>query len=306
MFAAGAATSSFAYDGDGSGVSDVYEELHGRALPFAEDADLDGYTNYFESLFGSDPLDPKSPGALNFRILGETAQIDVPEQLGLRFRLESSRTLATDSWAPLGDFIVADGSASVEAFELGEHANNFFRVELVEPLNSDSDGLNDWEEAQLGTDPGLADTDNDLLDDDIETMVSGTNPHKVDSDGDGFVDRDEYVSGSDGDDETSWPPEIFQNPWSQPVSIRNTAGPAQFFSELWSNPVVISNAAGPAQQFTELWSNQVVVSNLAGPAQQFTEVWSNPILIRNEGLSLLEYGELWSAPILIRNSYTAP
>lgn len=55
-----------AYDDDLSGVSDVYEDLHGRTLPAAEDADFDGYWNYVESLFGSDPLDAASPRKFRF------------------------------------------------------------------------------------------------------------------------------------------------------------------------------------------------------------------------------------------------
>jgi len=107
---------SFAHDGDFSGVSDVYEDEHGQTLPAAEDADLDGYSNYLESLFGSDPLDPADPGNFNFSVFGNSASMSVPNQVGFRYRVESSLTLAVDSWQSNGDFQVSDGMAGVAEF----------------------------------------------------------------------------------------------------------------------------------------------------------------------------------------------
>jgi hypothetical protein len=62
----------------------------------------------------------------------------------------------------------------------------------TEPCDStkddDADGLdNCTEEDQLGTDPDLADTDGDGLDDGTEVTL-GTDPTLADSDGDGFSD----------------------------------------------------------------------------------------------------------------------
>ncbi|NBB81081.1 MAG: hypothetical protein GVY36_16850 [Verrucomicrobia bacterium] len=97
-------------------------------------------------------------------------------------------------------------------------------------------------------------------------MIVGSNPHKVDSDDDGFVDKDEYESGSDPNDAAAWPPIITSKAWSRPMAILNTAAPVHLFGEVWSAPVVICNASAPIDQ----------------------------------------YGEVWSAPILVRNDYTAP
>jgi subtilisin family serine protease len=61
-------------------------------------------------------------------------------------------------------------------------------------IDSDSDGLNNVEEIQLGTDPLDADTDNDGLSDFEEDRTYNTDPLISDSDGDGLSDFDEVVT----------------------------------------------------------------------------------------------------------------
>ncbi|WP_148216374.1 hypothetical protein [Coraliomargarita akajimensis] len=255
--------------------------MHGRTLAAAEDLDRDGYSNYMESLWGSDPLDAQSPGDLQFTIQGSQGQIRVPNEVGLRYRIVHKSELADPSWTEPAAFTVSDGTTPLRSWLLPSSAQGFFRIELAEPLHSDGDGLNDWEEATLGTDPLLADTDDDLLDDAVETMVAGSDPHKVDSDDDGFVDRDEHLSGSDPSDPKSWPPEITQNPWSQPVTIVNDAAPIGSMSEVWSQAVTIQNTAAPVEGQSEIWSAPVSVQNDALAVGLLDEVWSAPIVILN-------------------------
>ncbi|MDA7934290.1 hypothetical protein N9C66_04095 [Akkermansiaceae bacterium] len=76
----------------------------------------------------------------------------------------------------------------------------------------DTDNLTDAEEFDEGTDPTLADTDGDTLNDDVELLGSAnsfdnspTNPLKADSDGDGFDDAIEGAASSDPNDETRIP-----------------------------------------------------------------------------------------------------
>jgi hypothetical protein len=54
--------------------------------------------------------------------------------------------------------------------------------------DQDADGLTDEEEAELGTDPTLTDTDGDGLDDGVEVNDLRTNPNSADTDGDGLLD----------------------------------------------------------------------------------------------------------------------
>ena len=64
-------------------------------------------------------------------------------------------------------------------------------LEFVDPVDSDLDGLWDHEEADLGTDPNLADTDGDGLTDGDEVQEHGTDPLSDDTDGDSLGDFDE-------------------------------------------------------------------------------------------------------------------
>jgi len=55
----------------------------------------------------------------------------------------------------------------------------------------DGDGLTNSEEAQIGSDPQLADTDRDGLSDGDEVRIHGTSPLDADTDGDGLSDGEE-------------------------------------------------------------------------------------------------------------------
>ncbi len=61
----------------------------------------------------------------------------------------------------------------------------------------DLDGLSDDQEKQLGTDPKKIDTDGDGVSDYDEVNTYHTNPLKVDTDGDGFSDGAELRRGYD-------------------------------------------------------------------------------------------------------------
>ena len=64
---------------------------------------------------------------------------------------------------------------------------------VLQPMTQDSDldGLDDSEEAQLGTDPLDADTDDDGLTDGFEALVTGTDPLLQDTNGNGCPDGEE-------------------------------------------------------------------------------------------------------------------
>lgn len=62
---------------------------------------------------------------------------------------------------------------------------------ITKPLDNDQDGLNNEEEAGLGTNFNEPDTDSDGLTDREEAKVYGTDPLKADTDGDGYTDGQE-------------------------------------------------------------------------------------------------------------------
>ncbi|MEZ4468024.1 MAG: hypothetical protein R3F43_27225 [bacterium] len=63
------------------------------------------------------------------------------------------------------------------------------------PLDADRDGLTDAEEAELGTNPNLPDTDMDGIDDGVEARSARTDPTRADTDGDGLCDGPAAVEG---------------------------------------------------------------------------------------------------------------
>ena len=62
-------------------------------------------------------------------------------------------------------------------------------------MDQDTEGLYDFEEEKLGTDPNKRDTDNDGLDDYYEVRIYRTDPLNSDTDGDGYSDGDEVRDG---------------------------------------------------------------------------------------------------------------
>lgn len=66
---------------------------------------------------------------------------------------------------------------------------------VVAPVDSDGDSLTDLQEATLGTNPNLIDSDFDGLSDYEEVYIYGTDPLNPDTDGDGFSDGDEVKNG---------------------------------------------------------------------------------------------------------------
>ena len=68
-------------------------------------------------------------------------------------------------------------------------------IVVVPPVDSDSDGLTDDEEALAGTNINIIDTDTDGLSDYEEIKIYQTNPLSADSDGDGYLDGAEVAGG---------------------------------------------------------------------------------------------------------------
>ena len=75
-------------------------------------------------------------------------------------------------------------------------------------VDTDGDMLTDAQEAELGTNPELADSDGDGLTDFAEVgfepgSATGTDPLLIDTDGDGVGDGDEVTNGTDPPDPAS-------------------------------------------------------------------------------------------------------
>lgn len=216
--------SAAAVDTNTNGVSDVWEYRYfGRLLdPSEVNADYsgDGHSNLQKSLFGLDPfLQNAFPRISAPTISAGAATFSFPSVRGIRYQPQTSPDLLT--WIDAGSIVTGNGgvvSTSVPA----PAAKLFIRVRDAAPLDTDNDGLTDYEEFLLGSDPTKSDTDSDGLTDLEEYRlkylygvnvdptkaftVPGVKDGSSDSDGDGVSDIEELRGGSNPLDPTSYPP----------------------------------------------------------------------------------------------------
>jgi hypothetical protein len=180
-------------DNDGDGMSDVWEDVHdfsttdnGSAVPGqAPHADLDGdgYSNLKESIMGTDPQSGQPsvgfvvPAVVQQPSLSGVYVVSWPTQKGKQYRLHASPDLSVGSWTQVGDAILGDGTP-IEIAIQSDAAALFWRV-AVEDLDRDADGLSDYEEGLLGSDPLLVDSDGDGVADAAERNA-GMDAHAAD------------------------------------------------------------------------------------------------------------------------------
>jgi len=140
-------------------VSDLWELLH-SAENFAVDfdSDNDGVSNRLEATAGTDPRDARSvPKISGYRLvtngLQTTFQVTISGVAGKRYELLSSESVIADpeDWINEGS-LVARGEIAVTISAPADRPAKFFRMSVAD-VDTDGDGLNDWEEYQLGLDP---------------------------------------------------------------------------------------------------------------------------------------------------------
>ncbi|MBI3879166.1 MAG: DUF1800 family protein [Verrucomicrobia bacterium] len=163
-------------DRNGNGQSDIWEILFATgALSPNGDADGDGYTNAEEARAGTNPFDPKSFPRLSLAPLPSSlttlSWTNVP---GKRYTLQS-RTNLLGSWTNEMQFI-ASGTFAATNLDTTITAK-FYRL-VVDDVDSDGDGVTDYEELALGFNPYSNRTDrNDLLDG--QRITNGLNSASV-------------------------------------------------------------------------------------------------------------------------------
>ena len=145
--------------------SDIWEVCYGASglLPNA-DADGDGFSNAFEAAAGTNPFDPTSHPFMGLAP-AQNGSINAywNSEAGKLYTIESSPTMAAGSWQSVGA-VMGDGSAILQALSTNGQPRWFFRLK-AQDVDSDGDGLTDWEELRMGYDPHNAHTDrNDTAD----------------------------------------------------------------------------------------------------------------------------------------------
>jgi uncharacterized protein (DUF1800 family) len=154
----GIASYAFAeLDKDSNGLSDVWESrFNAVGLDAGQDADLDGFTNQQEAVAGTNPLDAQSFPALDLRLSGANVQPTWLAQAGKRYQLYASDSLASGSWSLL-ETVDGEGTSHATTVAVPSPAR-FFRVRPLD-MDTDGDGLTNWEERLMGYDPFTAHTD---------------------------------------------------------------------------------------------------------------------------------------------------
>lgn len=140
-------------DLNGNGMSDVWEQLYNAgALDPNGDADGDGVPNLMESLAGTNPFDSNSfPHITAFANTISNFSVTMPCVPGKQYELQSVTNIGGTNWFSEASQIVRAGSTVSLAGTTSANAK-FFRI-AISDVDSDGDGLNDWEEYQLGLDP---------------------------------------------------------------------------------------------------------------------------------------------------------
>jgi uncharacterized protein (DUF1800 family) len=155
VIAAFSAQPARAVDLNGNGMSDVWEQFYqAQGLAANVDSDGDGQTNLAESIAGTNPFDPKSVAKLTgISISGGMVTLSWNSVVGQLFQVQSSAA-GMASWQNLGTPFTGTGQTMTASF--GIPANQkFFRV-LASNLDSDGDGVTDWEEIIAGFNPHAA------------------------------------------------------------------------------------------------------------------------------------------------------
>jgi hypothetical protein len=183
--------------GSGNGWTFVVDETNPEAIlnviytpvaPPVEDTDSDGdgLSDAQEATLGTDPANPD---------IDEDGLFDGAEV-----------TAGTDPTLYDSD---GDGFGDNAEVANGTDPNDPASVPAGEPtVDTDGDLLTDAQEAELGTNPELADSDGDGLTDFAEVGFepgsgTGTDPRLTDTDGDGVGDGQEVANGTDPTDPTS-------------------------------------------------------------------------------------------------------
>lgn len=146
-------------DLNGNRISDIFEALYPQQTNPAGDSDGDGVSNEREAAAGTNPgsgVDFLKVSAL--RVEGGQVVASWASVGGKGYQLQSA-PLPGGPWTNAGAGVAGTGGTVSASVPAGE-SRLFLRVQ-VSDLDSDDDGVTDWEELKTGTSPYLFDTDGD-------------------------------------------------------------------------------------------------------------------------------------------------
>ena len=263
----------------GNAMSPVWESLYGaQGVDPNADPDGDGLSNQQEAVAGTDPFNASSvPRMSMFVITNKSAQVRIMGALGKRYELQGSEVICgsgtSNTWFTEAS-LVARTNPMVTLSAPAILPMKFFRVRISD-VDTDGDGLTDWEEYQLGLDPfnafsnGEKDTNGNPLNDYAYAMRRLNFQARTYGIGDTATKTDLLLYAKDFSDGTGLTGEYYTNASRIYTNLANF-NPANLF--LVTNDAVIDFRWGPTT--TPNLSNKFCTVRWTGQVRpQFTEAY---------------------------------
>ncbi len=143
-------------DLNSNGISDIWEWVYGaNGINPGMDPDSDGFSNLQEATASTSPFDSNSvPRFSSVVFSGTNINATMPGALGKFYQFQSITNLGNTNWLVETGLVLRTGTNLTLPFPVNT-TTRFFRI-VISDVDSDGDGLNDWEEYQLGLDPSNA------------------------------------------------------------------------------------------------------------------------------------------------------
>jgi hypothetical protein len=144
-------------------MSDVWEQVYGAAsFAAGNDNDGDGFSNSKEAAAGTSPVNGNLfPKISTSTLAGPAFNVALACELGKQYQLQSVTELGSTNWVVETNLVVRSGTTLTLSSPAGS-AGKYFRT-AVSDVDTDGDGVSDWEEYKLGLNP-LNPTSNNQLD----------------------------------------------------------------------------------------------------------------------------------------------